>query len=225
MISRLDRLFGWFFTGTGQVVAPELHGKQLDKTPQLAITVLRKELRRVFSDREIRLLKNLIAILEQMTVSTADAPLFSGISSFEYVWEDMCAVLFKDQSKKFSPLIPLPAYVMRDGKIKAAPQNKQIMDVIVEENGTLAILDAKYYDMDKNPPGWGDIVKQLFYAKSLKSVLQGYIRRCARIKRASNTGTMSAEKSWGVANKKAVSPSASPRTKSKFWFWMLYLRR
>lgn len=52
-----------------------------------------------------------------------------------------------------------------------------------------------------------------------------HIRRCARIKRASNTGTMSAGKLWWAANSKAASLSASPRTRSKPWFWMPCLRR
>ena len=51
-----------------------------------------------------------------------------------------------------------------DGHISQRP------DIFMVHNQGLYILDAKYYDYNHNVPGWHDVVKQLFYRHTMKSI-------------------------------------------------------
>ena len=172
VIAYLDSLFGWYFTGTEKLAAPELHGCKLPFHSKRAVLVLKRELRKIFADREMRLLKNLIAILEKMPVEDKnDADIVTGLSSFEHVWEDICSVIYQNEGYRFRGEIPYPAYTYAGGRHEPAKSNKQRMDLIIQQGDKIAILDAKYYDFARSSPGWGDIVKQLYYVKSLSAVM------------------------------------------------------
>jgi hypothetical protein len=169
VLSKLDNIFGWYYSDKSLV--PEFKKIKLPCDDKKAIAIVRKELSLVYSDREIRLLKNLIKILSQDGLSLGDNEHYSGITNFQNVWEDICSEIYNNDKDKFSSLIPIPAYLYGDN-VKAEPANSQIMDVIIAEEEKIAILDAKYYNFAKGKPQWADLVKQFYYKRSLSAVLQ-----------------------------------------------------
>ena len=175
VVGDLDSTFGWWLSGSMSGVAPMCRNVNILIDKQQAIRAINNELSVVYSDREIVLLKKLRQYLELNPESSDEDVFLSGISDFEYVWEKMCSVVFNDQSNSIAGEIPVPAYVY-DGATKVSAQNKQRMDVIINDKDCIAILDAKYYDMNTTKPGWGDLVKQFYYEKSLSAVTNKKIK-------------------------------------------------
>ena len=96
---------------------------------------------------------------------------FTGLStkSFYSVWELMCKVLVRDEYQNLKEFIPRPYWNPMDGK---TIYTEQIPDILYKEGSELFVLDAKYYNVYKNVPGWPDLVKQYFYEMSLRSVMK-----------------------------------------------------
>jgi hypothetical protein len=71
-----------------------------------------------------------------------------------------------NQYSKLKSLLPQPEWEsdLVGGHIAQRP------DVFLVKNQGLYILDAKYYNYNVNIPGWHDVVKQLFYRHTMKSV-------------------------------------------------------
>lgn len=168
IVAELDCIFGWYFTDEGSV-APRLANARMPCTEAKAISLLRRELSTLFSDREVRLLKNLIAILERKSTSDTNSFMFTGVRNFEHVWEEMCGDVYQNQKSEFSGRIPTPAYII-DGKVQNSESNRQRMDIILREGNEIVVLDAKYYDISVTKPQWGDLVKQFYYARSLSAI-------------------------------------------------------
>ena len=65
----------------------------------------------------------------------------------------------------------MPVYRERSGREIAKPQKGQRVDIFLYELSSkeVCVIDAKYYDGSSldHAPGWPDLVKQFFYAKSL----------------------------------------------------------
>lgn len=169
IIARLDPLFGWYYSDAAKI-APELEGVRMPCSDTRAIALVKRELRATFSDRQIRLLRNILSILENAVSNDIRNKFFTGITGFAHIWEEMCAKLYGDQQDEFRGLIPYPAYV-EDGVVIPAERNRQRMDIIISEGNSVSVLDAKYYDMDRTRPQWSDLVKQFYYAKSLIAVM------------------------------------------------------
>lgn len=170
VVAILDPLFSWYLDKDATGVAPELTGATMPYPAVKSIAVLKRELAAVFADREIRLIRNLVMFLENISISPQDNKVVTGICNFEHVWEDICSVLCKNQAEEISPYIPVPAYIHADGKIERSSSNKQRMDIILREGDKLAVLDAKYYDFKSTKPAWADLVKQFYYATTLAAV-------------------------------------------------------
>ena len=134
---------------------------------ETALRLLQREICQQFSEKKIRLLKLLIAVLEQrLSGSRSDGSVF-GTIRFEKVWEDMISSYLGDQKNNFMGLA-IPAYVNGSGAISASAGNSPRPDTILEEHDRIAVIDAKYYDFAVSKPQWSDLVKQFFYAKTFK---------------------------------------------------------
>lgn len=151
----------------------------LGKLPESTVIerVLRQELYRNFSDREVRLLKILTAWFREEQEGTSRQFKPYGVRNFWAVWESVCKLIFHDEVTRWSPMIPAPMWSSVAGDSQHT-KGKWLPDVVmsvynVSGLNSLFILDAKYYDMRLPPnlsgePGVGDITKQLFYNQVLK---------------------------------------------------------
>jgi len=173
VIHQLDTRFSWIVTGRLQPVAPELR----DYTPpsgnvEYQISKLKNELAQIYSDRDIRLLKLLIRYLEA-TNGTETSDFIAGLEKFHFCWEHMLGKVLKytvDLNKK----LPAPAYIDRNRQVLVANEKGMRTDIILhnQKENRYTVADAKYYAATGtgDAPGWGDIVKQLFYEKALQKV-------------------------------------------------------
>ncbi|QTC41500.1 LlaJI family restriction endonuclease [Bacillus sp. V3] len=129
--------------------------------------ILHKALRVTFNQKEIILYKNLIEYLDHLSKAEGRNKFsFLHTQYFQYVWETVCKFLFEhDQS--LQTLIPNPYWYV-EGEER---NSEQIPDILTKDSAdNLFVIDAKYYrpyDGIDRLPGWKDIVKQLFYAKSI----------------------------------------------------------
>lgn len=126
--------------------------------------------RLLFDDRSLAL----ASLLEQYWDSEASQSAGSficGVPDFSAVWEHMLKTAVNDVSSKWNARLPLPSYEYRDGRFKARTKGG-IMDVVIESGNDLIVADAKYYraQSTSTAPGFGDILKQSFYTRSLKSL-------------------------------------------------------
>jgi hypothetical protein len=132
--------------------------------------VLRRELRKVYSDNDIRLIKCLIAFLEQES-GAEEGVFISGLKSFHYAWEHMLSRVLAHQYP-INSILPAPSYRKIDGEYEDALESAMRTDISLKLLGEdiLAIVDAKYYAAmtPRSAPGWPDLVKQFFYEKALK---------------------------------------------------------
>ncbi|KRF39830.1 LlaJI family restriction endonuclease [Paenibacillus sp. Soil787] len=136
--------------------------------------ILHDELSVTNSDREIILIRTLQRfLLGSENQNKSDSLDTFATPYFHNVWEKVCGVLFKNEYHKLKHLIPNPVW-----KWSSSNKNKstvQIPDILFRDDGVLYILDAKYYDTSRNLPGWHDLVKQYFYAYSLKDIESSYV--------------------------------------------------
>lgn len=124
-------------------------------------------------------------ILEDNDASHSDSIHFIGSNSFHTIWEDVCKVYKGDCSKKslkelnlrsnsyssstlLSNIIDKPKWTHSESDTTHDGDNI-IPDIMVIEDNSLAIYDAKYYRIKldetqvKNQPGVGDVTKQYLY--------------------------------------------------------------
>ncbi|GAB6429019.1 LlaJI family restriction endonuclease [Bacillus cereus group sp. LD113LC] len=152
-------LYGWLFSG----IDFDEENVDLIIDKDTAIYYLQKELQQTFVDREIHLYNNLIEFLKgSIDKENRDKVITFLTPHFHTVWEKICDFVFNG-TKKHEFVIPRPFWNI-DGQIK---YTKQVPDTMFISNQTLFILDAKYYRIKEKLPGWGDLVKQFFYAKTI----------------------------------------------------------
>ena len=151
--------FGWLLG-----VDYEDTDSQLFINKELAIYHLENMRQQTFVDREIELYQNLIEFLEGSSSNqeTKDKVITFLTPHFHTVWEEICDFIFDGQID-YDEMIPRPFW-SKDHQIW---YTQQIPDIIFVENQLLYILDAKYYRINYKLPGWGDLIKQFFYAKTL----------------------------------------------------------
>lgn len=163
--------FLWIFSPLKRAELPEtVMPLSPEGYTQQWITDLEKELSLVYSDRDINLIRWLISYLQD-SAANKDSFHVIGVHKFEAVWERILA----DSLCWVSPVnsyIAAPAYKFSNGVVKSAPARGQRTDVVMADknNATYVVLDAKYYDAQdvNSSPGWGDIVKQLFYLQAIE---------------------------------------------------------
>lgn len=175
IIAYLDQNFAWWFTkNSKQRIAPELYcSDDIFKNSLAKISILKQELFSVYSDRDIRLINDLINFIEQ-TEADHRSTIIAGLRDFHFAWEAMlravCIGVVDLNSK-----LPKPAYI--DTSEKSTLASGMLTDIILkdESDTKLAVVDAKYYAATNigNSPHWSDIVKQLFYQKALTVIRPG----------------------------------------------------
>lgn len=173
VVHQLDTQFSWIVTGNIRPIAPELNDYTAPRgNAEYQISRLQNELSQTYSDRDIRLLKLLIRYLQ--TNSGDDTANFvMGLEKFHFCWEHMLGKVLK-HTVNLNNKLPAPAYIDKNGKVLTADEKGMRTDIILhnKEANRYTIADAKYYAATgvSNAPGWGDIVKQLFYEKALKTL-------------------------------------------------------
>lgn len=133
---------------------------------------LQKSLNNTYVGREITLFKKLLSYLKFVSKEKkSDGLCYMVTPFFNSIWEKICALFIGDIPKLHS-MVPNPYWVFK-GQLYNTTQKP---DILLQLGNKLVIFDAKYYrikvGLDKLP-GWGDIVKQLFYALSMKESFNG----------------------------------------------------
>lgn len=143
---------------------------ELDFDISYAINLLTNELNSTFVEREINVIKMMRDFLLGVEEENSQEKLETLITPyFQNVWEYMCSINFHNQYSTLKNIIPKLRWEIESN---AVVQNQR-PDIMVLKDKKMYILDAKYYDINTNLPGWHDVVKQLFYAftifKNIKS--------------------------------------------------------
>ncbi len=133
------------------------------------IGIIKSELIRVYNDSKLHTLKILLRFMENDFNLGKTESVSYGFSDFQYVWEHMLRSVLTP-THVFSDM-PVPNYREKSGREIRRDQKGQRVDIFLYEPviKEACVVDAKYYDGSStdHAPGWPDLVKQFFYAKSL----------------------------------------------------------
>lgn len=171
VIKKLDRDYSWLITGREGLIAPQLldFPEPISKI-EFQVQLLKRELHRLYSDREMFLLKNLIRYLELIS-GKGNSNFIAGLRNFEFAWEHMLREVM-EQKVELNSALPIPVYEDINGFENLANEKAMRTDIVIEDQAlnAIAVIDAKYYSAESHvsAPGWSDLVKQFFYAKALK---------------------------------------------------------
>lgn len=138
-----------------------------------AVSLLKKELSTTYVQRDTEVIKAMIGYLEDRCGEEYSKSLtVLATPYFYYVWESICGYIFENNYIKLSSIIPQPVWksTVKNAAISQRP------DILFVKGDTFYILDAKYYNYNKNLPGWHDVVKQMFYKYSIEKALK-HLRR------------------------------------------------
>lgn len=166
ILEAIKKRFGWLLPDAERFVFNTTKRTSIRTSD---IGLIKSELRNVFNDGKIHTLKMLIRYLENdFDTGTADSVSY-GFSDFQYVWEHMLRNVLSPTH--FFSDMPLPAYRDNSDNEIRVGQKGQRVDIFLYEQASkeACVIDAKYYDGSSvdRAPGWPDLVKQFFYAKSL----------------------------------------------------------
>lgn len=154
--------YGWLFEVSHSEL--DLEVRELPCDIRYAINYLIKELNYTFKEREQIVIKMLIDFLQGIEAEQSDEKLnLLATPYFHNVWEKVCGQIFDSQYELLKSIIPKTNWEI-SGNAKVHSQRP---DIMILKNEILYILDAKYYDIESNLPGWSDIVKQLFYSYTI----------------------------------------------------------
>ncbi len=171
VIRELDLSFCWTITGGSKTrISPELDFvNPCYLNLEQKLHALKKELSITFKDRETQLLLALIGYLES-NQSKDKGKFIIGSKTFHNVWESMLRSTLPQVINVNSEL-PKPALHFQHGG-KPALAKGMLTDIVIKNENTLSIIDAKYYkgETPTDSPGWSDIVKQFFYEKALSKI-------------------------------------------------------
>lgn len=175
VIKNLSSTYGLLWFGQSSYFDSSLsHVLQPNNSLDTQIACLEKELRQVYSDRDIFLLKALIQYLKQQKGQKEDA-LLIGVRKFQSLWEAMLDECLIGKYAVNSKL-PIPMYQTVTGEFVPVPKKGQRTDTVLKHSSEhrFAVVDAKYYSAQspKSAPGWPDLVKQFFYHQAI-SQLEG----------------------------------------------------
>lgn len=129
------------------------------------------EQRGVFRTDTLHLFRLLKEALDSRLAGPMPRVQIYGTTAFYAVWEDACRVAMRASS------IPEPARLLGQpiwwaygpGGSTVRRSTVQIPDMVVQRDGWQLIIDAKYYYRFPDAfPGAPDIIKQLYYAESLR---------------------------------------------------------
>ncbi|WP_104399408.1 LlaJI family restriction endonuclease [Vibrio penaeicida] len=175
VIKNLSSTYGLLWFGQNSYFDSSLsHVLQPNSSLDVQIACLEKELRQVYSDRDIFLLKGLIQCLKQQKGKKEDT-LLIGVRKFHSLWEAMLDECLIGKYAVNSKL-PVPVYQTGAGVFVPVPKKGQRTDTVLKHSDEhrFAIVDAKYYSAysANSAPGWSDLVKQFYYHQAI-SQLEG----------------------------------------------------
>lgn len=153
---------GWLYTS--QIIPNP--GITLNK--RVFLEELKKHYRYSNIDRDKRLFKSMIAMIEFIDDRIIDKSFYFGTDNFEYVWERIIDKVFGIPNK--DDYFPKAVWQERHGVKKGQETHPLIPDTIMIYNNKLYILDAKYYRYgathDSNHlPDTSSINKQITYGE------------------------------------------------------------
>lgn len=128
------------------------------------------EQRSVYRTDALQLLKLMQELLSTRLAAASPQPQIYGTTAFYSVWEDACRTAMGVE-RDMEPAISLaqPVWWTYGENGKLAYEHRQIPDIVLVREQWHLIADAKYfYPFPASRPGWPDIVKQLYYAESLR---------------------------------------------------------
>lgn len=173
VIRELDQTYSWLVTGSDISIATGTENIPLpvvDKDSM--IRALERELASIYSEREIRLINLLVDYISDTRGRETSSELI-GLRHFHWMWEFMLNSSLK-WVYPVNSLLAIPAYRFNDGSILPAASKAQRTDTVMKsiDGKRFVVVDAKYYAAQglASAPGWGDIVKQFFYAKALNTL-------------------------------------------------------
>lgn len=124
----------------------------------------------LFDDRSLALADLLIQYWLASSLNSRGG-FICGVSDFSAVWENMLKSTVKDQSEHWNTKLPVPGYTYSTGEF--VPRAKGgVIDIVIENADEIIVADAKYYGASSTAtaPGFSDILKQSFYAKSVREI-------------------------------------------------------
>lgn len=167
-INKSIAMFGILF-GIGSDYDEEAVELPVDK--EYAIKFLKDERHMTYNSRLLRIIDFIIKFIDASEKEDRnDSFMALSTKSFYTVWELMCKLVLSDEYSYIQDKIPKPYWKIGDSYPK---YTEQIPDILYIEQKELFVVDAKYYNVKRKRPGWRDLVKQYFYALSLKEVLKG----------------------------------------------------
>jgi len=166
ILSCIAERFGWLLGTSAKL---DFAKPNLLTSRDFNSRLLKVELQKVFSDSKTYTLQMLLRYLDENLSQGQNDYLSFGFKDFQYVWEQMLRHVL-NPTHVFTDM-PTPTYEDYEGRIFPKEQKGQRVDIFLYDafEKTACVVDAKYYDASSttNAPGWPDLVKQFFYAKSL----------------------------------------------------------
>ncbi|AYV72082.1 LlaJI family restriction endonuclease [Bacillus sp. PK3-056] len=143
---------------------------ELPVDKEYAIKVLKSERHLTYNTRHLRVIDLILKFLDSDERNSTNSNFMSlSTKSFYSVWELMCKIVLNDEYPIMKDKIPKPYWHIGNGESR---YTEQIPDIVYQDSDQLYLLDAKYYNIHKNLPGWHDLVKQYFYEISLMTILK-----------------------------------------------------
>jgi hypothetical protein len=166
ILSCIVERFGWLLSASLKL---DFVKPNLSSNTQFSSRLIRVELQSVFSDSKIHTLQMLLRYLDDDLNAFQNDYLSFGFKDFQHVWEQMLKQVLKPTHNFLD--MPTPTYEEIGGRTIRKEQKGQRVDIFLYDASqkTACVVDAKYYDASSTDkaPGWSDLVKQFFYAKSL----------------------------------------------------------
>jgi hypothetical protein len=166
ILSSIVERFGWLIGPSAKL---DFAKPNLLTNTNFNSKLIKVELQKVFADSKIHTLQMLLRFLEDDLSQGQSDYLSFGFKDFQHVWEQMLKQVL-NPIHTFTDM-PTPTYEDVEGRTFRKEQKGQRVDIFLYDANekTACVIDAKYYDASStaNAPGWPDLVKQFFYAKSL----------------------------------------------------------
>ena len=153
---------GWLYTNQ------MIHDPGIPLNKKEFIDELRRRYRDSQKDRDKRLFKSMIAMIEFIDNRILDKSFYFGTEEFEYVWEKLIDRVFGIPNKE--DYFPRGVWKERHGAGSATEKHALMPDTIMIYNDKIYIIDAKYYryGVTHNPshlPDSSSINKQITYGE------------------------------------------------------------
>lgn len=161
------------------------------------VTRVQLEMSRQFVTRNQTLLRKMLSYLNDEPLGEASQTVsLVGTSSFNLVWEEVCAQVLGDCRRKtlrrlklkpigklssydmLKDVVPKPRWLHYESKKTHEASGTLIPDLITVEEGELSIYDAKYYSIELNEngvshqPGIADVTKQYLYEMAYRKLAE-----------------------------------------------------